>query len=200
MENVPDEVRDEVRDEETRDEEARGGVRESRIRLVLPVTVLLERYVVARRFWSLPAWRLNGVVAGDELARDGRGGRRVRELEDGGELWSWSGYRITLYKDACERYWHALIGERPLVYVVCRDAAASAVAAGASPIEPLVVTVDYDEATAFGETDERVLSAPIPGDVYRHMEAFVLEHYRPVRQEKRRRRDWSAESDGHRRR
>ena len=168
---------------------------DSRIRLSLPVTVLMERHVVARRFWSVPTWRLSGVVTGDGVMHGGEGGRMVRELADGGEAWSWSGYRVTLFKDACERYWHALIGDRPLVYVVCRESPDDT-----TPLQPLVVTVDYDEATAYAETDELVLSAPIPGDLYRYMEAFVLEHYRPQKFEKRKRRRWASESEAHRER
>ena len=160
-------------------------------RLELPVTVLMERHVVARRFWSSPSWRLAGVVAGGDVVHEAREGRRLRELPDGGEVWSWSGHAVRLHRDACERYWHALIGDRPLVYVVCRESS------GDAPLRPLVVTVDYDAATAFAETDDLVLSAPIPGDLYRYMEAFVLEHYRPRPFRKRERRNWSAEgADG----
>jgi len=173
---------------ETVRDSGRDDGRESRIRLSLPVTVLMERHVVARRFWSVPTWKLHGVVTGEGVRHEGAGGTKVRDTADGGELWSWSGYRTTLYKDACERYWHALIGDKPLVYVVCRESPDADAA-----LEPLVVTVDYDEATAFAETDELVLSAPIPGDLYRYMEAFVLEHYRPEKVEKRKRRNWSAE-------
>ena len=168
---------------------------ESRIRLRLPVTVLMEKHLITRRFWSLPRWRLSGVVAGEDIVHEAREGRKLRELEGGGELWSWSGCSITLYKDACERYWHALVGEQPLVYVICRDPA-DGESGGAAPLRPLVVTVDYDEATSFAETDELVLSAPIPGDLYRYMEAFVLEHYRPQKFEKRKRRNWTSEGEG----
>jgi len=166
----------------------------SPIRLELAVTVLLEKRTIARRFWSVPAWSLAGVVVGEALVHQSRSGRQIRSAADGSESWSWSGYKVTLYKDACERYWHALIGDAPKVYVVCKEADPS------EPREPLVVTIDYDEATAFAETDELVLSAPIPGDLYRYMEAFVLEHYRPQKFEKRKRRNWTAESEKERRR
>lgn len=165
------------------------------IRLRLPVTVLLERRVIRRKFWSLPSWRLEGVVTGESVVHEATAGRKIRESDDGTETWSWSGYRLTLYKDACERYWHALVGDKPLVYVACREIEGSE-----NAVEPAVVTVDYDEATAYAETDDLVLSAPIPGDLYRYMEAFVLEHYRPQKFEKRKRRNWSAESDQTRRR
>jgi len=164
----------------------------SRIRLSLPVAVLMERHVIERAFWSVPSWRLSGVVVGEGVAGETGQGRKIRDMEDGAEVWSWSGYAVTLYKDACQRYWHALIGEKPLVYVICREPVADT-----EPLQPLVVSVDYDEASAHAETDELVLSAPIPGDLYRYMEAFVLEHYKPEKFEKRRRRKWKNESDAH---
>ncbi|MEE9320702.1 MAG: DUF3305 domain-containing protein [Granulosicoccus sp.] len=160
----------------------------STIRLSLPVTVLLERRLIKRKFWSLPSWTLAGVAFGEQLAHAGADGRKVRETE-AGQIWSWSGYHITLYKDACERYWHALIGDKPKVYVICRED----IDTNDVPLEPLLVTVDYDEATAYAETDELVLSASIPAELYRYMEGFVLEHYQPEPFRKRKRRDWSEE-------
>ena len=161
--------------------------RTSRIRMHLPVTVVLERREIIKRFWSAPSWYLSGVLVGESLtAREDA--EPLRETAQGREF-AWSGHRVTLYKDACERYWHALIGERPLVYVVCRERAVGDDERGPG-IEPTVVTIDYDQAIAFAETDELVLSADITPELYRYMEAFVLEHYRPEPFEKRRRKRW----------
>ena len=171
-------------------------------RLRLPVTVVLERREVRRRRWSAPSWYLSGVLVGDAFGAAGADGLEVRAGGTGaaGETGNeppasvehaWTNRTVTLYKDACERYWHALIGDRPLVYAVCRER-------GAAPgIEPVVVTIDYDEATAFGETDALVLSTDIAPALYRYMEGFVLAHYRPKPFEKRRRKRWArGEGDG----
>ena len=169
-------------------------------RLRLPVTVVLERREIVRRRWSTPSWYLSGVLVGDAFGRDGADGLEVRAGGSAAEPvttvpasaeYAWTGRAVTLYKDACERYWHALIGDRPLVYAVCRDRAA------APGIEPFVVTIDYDEATSFGETDALVLSTDITPALYRYMEDFVLAHYRPKPFEKRRRKRWAkGEGDG----
>ena len=100
---------------------------------------------------------------------------------DKGELFAWSGFEVNLYKDACERYWHALIGEKPLIYVVCRDESqyADTEASQGLLMTPLTVTIDYDDASAAAETDSPVLSSLIPGELYRTMERFVLAHYKP---------------------
>lgn len=166
---------------------------DSKIRLSLPVTVLLERRTIARSFWSMPSWYLYTVAVGEGLSM----GESLREpatsagSTDKGDLFAWSGFQVTLYKDACERYWHALIGDKPLVYVVCRDDADDdeVPTAGVS-ICPVVVTIDYDEASACAETDYLVLSSAIPPELYRYMESFVLQHYKPEKFKKRKRRNW----------
>ena len=158
----------------------------SPIREHIPVTVLLQRGWIERSAWRVPTWAVAGVLVGDAVThRAVANGSCIRS--DGAiALYSWSGYRVTLYKDACERYWHALIGESPLVYVVCREDVYDADA-----VQPLLVTCDYDEATAFAETDDRVLTAPIPAELYVAMERFVLTHYRPKHFHKRRRHNWT---------
>lgn len=167
-------------------------------RLSLPATVILERRMISRSFWSLPSWYLHTVAIGEHLAAGGQE-HRTRGAQAGstekGELFAWSGFEVTLYKDACERYWHALIGDKPLVYVVCRDMSDDEGAA--LNMQPISVTIDYDDASASAETDSPVLSAPIPTELYRYMEKFVLTHYKPSEFKKRKRRNWSEDEDKH---
>ena len=158
-------------------------------RLSLPVTVLLEKRLIKRQRWQVPSWYLSGVVIGDNVAYTGRDGEKIRDTASG-EEYCWTGFHITFYKDACERYWHALIGDKPLVYVVCREE----IEESDLPLQPMVITCDYDEAIAHAETDQAVLSCAIPANLYRYMETFVLEHYRPKAFKKRKRKKWSDES------
>lgn len=175
---------------------------DSKIRLSLPVTVLLERRIITRSFWSLPSWYLHTVAVGEGLSAADTSNMSATPAgsTDQGELFAWSGYKVTLYKDACERYWHALIGDKPLVYVVCRDDADAddEVATAGISVSPLIVTIDYDEATAFAETDSLVLSSAIPPELYRYMEAFVLQHYKPQEFKKRTRKKWSEDESQNR--
>ena len=171
---------------------------ESQTRLSLPATVLLERRIIKRSFWSLPSWYLHTVAVGENLAASdalASGGAAAAGNTDKGDLFAWSGFHLTLYKDACERYWHALIGDKPLVYVVCRDDTddVDGPDPAAVSIHPVIVTVDYDEATACAETDELVLTTAIPTDLYRYMEDFVLQHYEPKEFKKRKRKKWSED-------
>jgi len=186
------------------------------IKLSLPVTVLLERRIISRSFWSVPSWYLHTVAVGNHLSADDRAVRGPEQEQekplakaatgesasavvcmaagktDKGELFAWTGFQVRFYKDACERYWHALIGNQALVYVVCRENAGNENDDGESVnVRPAFVTIDYDEAVAALETDGLVLSAPIPVELYRYMEEFVLQHYRPKRLKKRKRKNWS---------
>jgi len=167
-------------------------------RLCIPAMVILERRMISRSFWSLPSWYLHTVAVGEHLiAGDAlsTGKGSAAGQSDKGDLFAWTGFDVMLYKDACERYWHALIGDKPLVYVVCRDEAdeAESCSANALNLRPVVVTLDYDDASAAAETDSPVLSAPVPAELYRYMERFVLAHYQPTEFKKRKRRNWSGE-------
>lgn len=170
--------------------------KDTAIRLSVPATIILERRMISRSFWSLPSWYLHTVAVGESLvaadALNGASGMPAGN-SDKGELFAWTGFEVTLYKDACERYWHALIGDKPLVYVVCRDETdeTDGAAADVLTMHPITVTVDYDDASAAAETDSPVLSAPIPAELYRYMERFVLNHYVPQEFKKRKRRNWS---------
>jgi len=160
-------------------------------RLRFAATVLLEKRKVERKYWHSHAWYLDTVVMGNSVSDATVGGELAYQKSTGG-VYRWSGFSVTLYKDACERYWHSLISEDPKIYVVCRDSDDSA---ELHDLSPLCITVDYDEALAFAETDDLTLSAPIPPQLYRYMEEFVLTHYRPVPFKKRKRRNWSKESE-----
>lgn len=163
------------------------------ISLSLPVTVMVEKRLSKTQRWQIPTWYLYGVTVGESMKYSGTPGEKIGDGEQG-EVFSFSGYKVTLYKDACERYWHALIGDKPLVYVVCREEVESD--EHNLPIEPMVVTIDYDEAVSYTETDNLVLSMAIPGDLYRYMEAYVLQHYKPKPFEKRKRKKWVESTEG----
>ena len=161
------------------------------IKMSVPVTLLLERRMISRSFWSMPSWYLHTVAVGKHVAAGNStvGSATPAGQTEKGDLFVWTGHHVTLYRDVCERYWHALIGDKPLVYVVCREG--GDVAGDAIGLRPVIVTIDYDEATASMENDGVVLSGPIPPELYRHMEAFVLQHYKPKEFKKRKRNNWS---------
>jgi len=157
-------------------------------RISVPVAVVLEKRQTQGKFWTTDTWHLENVLVGEHLAlgSDSYGGVKTADTESG-EQYLWSGFRVTLFRDACERYWHALIGDKPLVYVVCREDEAD------GGDEPALVTIDYDEALAHSETDAKVLSMDIPRELYQLMETFVLDNYKPAEFKKRKRKNWSKD-------
>jgi len=188
----------------------------------VPVSIVLHRSEVRGKFWSVPAWSLDSVLVGHqiatlrsdanpvllssalpagsadtqapELAAESSGRQLIKpeqaEPAEKPERYLWHGYAVNFHRDACERYWHSLIGEKPLVYVVLAKDEID------DSVEPALVTVDYDEAVAHCETDNDVLTATIPGELYRLMEHYVMTHYRPVEFKKRKRKNWSDQAQG----
>jgi len=92
----------------------------SPIRLSIQATVILERRIISRSYWSVPSWYLHTVAIGEHLRAAVSTEAKTcapAGASDKGDLFAWSGFDVILYKDACERYWHSLIGDKPLVYV-----------------------------------------------------------------------------------
>ena len=148
-----------------------------------PVAVILEKYLIERKFWSLPEWRLFGIVAGQNVAGGELDCRQVRN-EPGAEQYLWRGLQLRLHIDGCESYWLNLIAEIPVLYLVCEDESEDGL------LHPLLITADCDEASAYLEGEGRVLQAPMPSEIYKAIESFVLQNYHPEPMQKRKRKRW----------
>lgn len=149
-----------------------------------PVAVVMAREEVTVGQWRVPRWRVEGVVAGSPSGAEGAG--RGRLIHTGKELqqYLWSGFDICLYRDSSESYWLNLVGQQPSLFVVCREDQADGTCV------PLLVTANYDEAGAYMEADGTVMAAPIPPEVYRWLEAYVMENFRPAEGKSRKRQAW----------
>lgn len=148
-----------------------------------PVAVILEKYIIERAFWSLPEWRLHGVVAGEQVAGGEVGCTQVRN-EPGAVHYLWRGLELQLHLDGCESYWLNLVSENPVLYLVCDDDE------GEDLMRPLLVSASSDEASAYLEGEGRVLQAPMPAEIYKSIEAYVLQHFKPEQLTKRKRKQW----------
>jgi hypothetical protein len=149
--------------------------------LSIPVAVLLEKKIVQGKGWSVPEWNLVGVLGGEHSVGDVSEPVLVRDDDD---QYLWGGYRLNLYLDSCESYWHNLTGEQPSLFVICTEA-------GDGGMQPLIVTADGLEASASTEGDDRVFRAPIPPEIYLRIEKFVVDHYVPRERKKRKRQNWT---------
>lgn len=151
-----------------------------------PVKVLMRRSENPDSRWGIPRWELLGVLPDVEPPESLQ--RRVIHQAQGQRDFEWSGLRVYLFRDAAESYWYNLVGREPSLFVICRPG-------DGIELEPFAVTANYDEAGAHQETDDTVFSAPLPSVFVPELEEFVMTHYRPVEPRKRRRRDWTAESE-----
>ena len=125
-------------------------------------------------------WDVAGAVAGrrSEVIQ-----RSLLYEHPAGRQFLWSGFEIRLYKDDAASYYYNLMGENPGLFVICRRDT------DGDP-RPVMVTLSYDEAAAYMEGDESVSSVPIPPEIYRWVEQFVLQHYVPEKSRKRKRDNW----------
>ena len=156
-------------------------------RVTLPVAVVMARKTVTGKGWQVPSWRVVGVVSGAELA--GREARGLSIRSGGGEEhFLWGGLYLELFRDAAESYWANLTGSQPSLFVLCTEE-------DQGRLVPKAVTADQDEACSGVEVSDRVFSAPIPPEVYQHLEAFVVAHHVPQEKRKRKRSEWSAHEE-----
>lgn len=157
-------------------------------RACFPVSVVMERRPGQLGPWSYARWIAAGVVAGEAVAK-GEARRRLHREEEGTEQILWAGMQLVLHRDAAESYWYNLVGSRPALFVVCR-------ADPEGELSPCVVTADYDEAGAYMEADDAVFAVPLPPEVRRWLEEFVMSHYRPAPPVKRQRQRWTEDGAG----
>jgi hypothetical protein len=147
-----------------------------------PVSVIMAHEQITMGQWRVPRWSVVGVIAGEHAEAD-EGGRLIHD-DAGKQQYIWSGFEIRLYQDASESYWLNLVGQQPSLFIVCRE----------DPVDggcaPLVVTANYDEAGAYMEADATVMAAPMPPEIYRWLEQYVVENFRPVEGKSRKREAW----------
>lgn len=156
-------------------------------RVSLPVAVVMARKTVTGKGWQIPSWRVVGVVAGADLAVPQARGTSIRQ-DEAEEHFLWGGLNVELYRDAAGSYWANLTGSQPSLFVLCCEDEQGR-------LVPKAVTADQDEASSGVEVNDRVFSAPIPPEVYQHLEAFVVAHHVPEEKRRRKRSDWSAHEE-----
>ena len=150
-----------------------------------PVSVIVTHHGVRENARVSGRWDVAGAVGGKTGDTVGQ-----KLIHDDGEVRQYlcSGLRVELYRDDADSYYYNLMGERPSLFVICRQDAGAA-------LHPVLLTLSYDETVSYLEVDDAVYSVPMPPDIYRWVERFVLMHYVPEKKKKRKRDDWK-EADG----
>ncbi len=150
-----------------------------------PVAVIMQRRTVQRGPWSVPSWSAVSVVTGKRVTGKPPGRQRIREGDaDGNEQFLWTGLSLTLYRDLAEEYWYNLTSGSPSLFVICHESPEA-------ELQPFRVTADHDSSSVCLESDDQVFAVPIPAEIYRHVEKFVVNNFVPRERTKRKRRNWS---------
>ena len=121
--------------------------------------------------WQDQAWEVTGIVAGEQAGGDEATSRLVHETSDTRTYLS-GGFRLELFADDAESYYHNLMADQPAAFVLCDRGEDGA-------LLPRQVTLSYGEGTSYMEMEEAVYAVPLPPELYRWLERFVLEHYVP---------------------
>jgi len=126
--------------------------------------------------WADLNWSLLGLIP--SLSET-----ELQQAAEQGDVHYWSDLALQLYPLHCDAYYHNLVSQQPKVYLVCNQDEKN------KP-QPLLLTVDYDEAASYMETGEQVFNANLPVELCQWLEQFVLTHYQPEKPKKRRRENW----------
>lgn len=129
--------------------------------------------------WAKARWRLLGILPG-------LSDTEIANAQQQGEVISFTGLRLKLFRQYCESYYVNLTAEQAKVYLVCREEG--------DALSLVMLTVDFDEAASYMEAGEKVFDAPLPDVLCVWLERFVLAHYQPQQPKKRRRKSWLNDS------
>jgi len=132
------------------------------------VAVLMEKKPSSHP-WADFSYEALGVVVRE--AEEEKSLSRVYH-NDGIEHFLVTGLGMRLYPDECESYYHNLMSPEPGCFIVAGQPEED----GDMPL-PYLVSLSFDEVHAYLEGDEQVYSVPIPPELYRWAEAYVLTHY-----------------------
>jgi len=109
-----------------------------------------------------------------------------RIYEDGNvEHFLVAGLSLQLHVDECESYYHNLMSPEPGCFIVADQPDNS----DEMPV-PYLVSLSFDEVHAYLEGDEQIYSVPLPPELYRWAEAYVLTHYVAIKKTKRKLKNW----------
>ncbi len=151
------------------------------------VSVLLRAWDTPENPWQAERWNVEGVVVGQRAPRT-ECDREVLHQTSAERLYIFHGFSLGLYRDEAESYYQNLMAKNPSVFVHCRRGADGG-------LSPEHVTLSYAEADAYMEVDDDVFAVPMPAELYRWVEQFVLENYVPEKRKKRKRENWKVSQD-----
>lgn len=154
----------------------------------IPLSVVTAREKVEGNRWIDERWRVVGVIAGH--AKDSGGiTRTMLRASPDGEQYLWTGFVLRLRPSEADGYYYNIIGQNPSLYVYCEPDDTG------EPC-PRSVTAEYIDAMAHSEAGNSTFSVPMPPEVYRCIERYVLEHFVPEEPKMKRKHERDAKRAG----
>ncbi len=151
------------------------------------VAVIMHRERIDNR-WQPWRWSLSEIIPNE----DGFGSQpRLLIKDDQEERWLHPGFTVELFTDDAEGYHLNLTTDHPCFWVVWRMEEEPAISEECIAV-PQTVTLSYNDAGRWLDSQESVEQVPAPIEVLSWMQAFVDKHH--VQELKRRKRPDSFKS------
>jgi hypothetical protein len=148
-----------------------------------PVTVIMESRP-SKSVWQDVSWDAVGVCSSTKNPHEADSQSDVKVIKRGDiEQFIYDNLKLRLFLDECESYYHNLMSPKPGCFVIAREDDEE------RPV-PFLVSMSFDEAHAYQEGDDLVYAVPIPAELYRWLEAYVIDNYAPMKRRKRKRINW----------
>lgn len=154
----------------------------------IPVTVVTAREPVVGNAWINERWRVVGVLAG-QASDSGAIARKIIRRGPDGDQYLWTGLVLRLHPSETDAYYYNIIGQNPSLYVYCHQDESG------EPC-PRSITAEYIDAMAHTETGNSTFSVPMPPEIYRAIEQYVLEHHVPEEPKMKRKHERDAKRGG----
>lgn len=151
-----------------------------------PVSIVMESSPSTSR-WIDETWTAVGLV----VRKDNAKGTQLIENGDSKQL-IYNGLTLRLFLDECESYYHNLMSPEPGCFIVTRFEDEDGEETD-TPI-PFLATLSFDEAHAYLEGDDTVFAVPIPVELYKRAEAYIVDNYSAEKRKKRKRVDWKQKN------
>ncbi len=153
------------------------------------VAVVMERRRKSGGRWSRDHWQALGIVMNDGKGASGAGGTLIRQDAER-EQYLYRGFSLALHRDEAESYYYNLLSERPGVFIICREDPVD------NRVVPVLTRISHYEAEAYLEAGDEVHAVPMPPEIYRWVERFVLDRYQPEIKKARKRENWHGQIHG----
>jgi hypothetical protein len=144
--------------------------------ITLDVAILLQRFKIDNP-WITEKWQAIGVIPTKKNTGKTNEITLISNINNE-PIYRHDGFILELVHDELDSYYQNLVSANANIFIVCREE-------DDDRPKPFLVTLSYDEAAIYMETDETIYTVAIDIQIYQTIERFVLENYKPEKRKKR---------------